>query len=285
MAVDINGLTPRARALSAALRTAREASGFSGREVSRRLGVSHSMVSHWERGRRVPTPEEVASLMTAIGVIGAEKDRVVELARHASEPNWLTVGMPGIPQQLAGAVECERSASSIVEWAPSCIPGLLQTTEYARTIQEESGLSPHAVETRVMLRIARREVLTRKNPVHFAALIGENAVRDLVGTAEMMAEQLRYLVDLAGRPNLTVQVVPSRVGWHPGHAGPFVLYDFAIAPPVVHFEHHSSGAFVPDDDDVRAYKAAIDTIRAKALGPDATTNFLRELADEMERSR
>ncbi len=256
---------------------------MSGRELSRRLGLSHGTVSHWETGRRIPTPEDVASLLTAAGITGAEKQRVIELARHASEPNWLTVGMPGIPQQLAGAVECERAASSIVEWAPMGLPGLLQTGDYARAIAAASGLPSYELEQRVVLRLARREVLTRRDPVVFHALVGEDALRDKIGTPEVMEEQLRYLLELAERENITIQIVPPRIGWHPGIAGPFVLYDFPEAPSVVHFEHFSSGAFVPDEDDVLAYRKAVDSIRAVALGQKDSTKLMAEILDELEK--
>ncbi|WP_093158076.1 helix-turn-helix domain-containing protein [Saccharopolyspora antimicrobica] len=285
MPVDTNGVTPRARALAAAIRSVREQSGISGRELSRRLGLSHGTVSHWETGRRVPTPEDVASLLTAAGVTGKEKQRLIELARHASEPNWLTVGMPGIPHQLAGAVECERSASSIVEWAPLGLPGLLQTPDYARTISVAAGISPQDVEQRVTLRIARREVITRRDPVTFTALIGEDALRDHIGSPETMTEQLNYLLELGARDNITLYVVPPRIGWHPGLSGPFVLYEFPDAPSVVHFEHYSSGAFVPDIDDVQAYREAVDSIRKVALSPAATAKRIMKILDETEHTR
>ncbi|MEV0053826.1 helix-turn-helix transcriptional regulator [Saccharopolyspora shandongensis] len=282
MPVDTSGVTPRARALAAAIRSVRERSGISGRELSKRLGLSHGTVSHWETGRRVPTPEDVASLLTAAGITGKEKQRLVELARHASEPNWLTVGMPGIPHQLAGAVECERSASSIVEWAPAVIPGLLQTPEYARAISTAGELPAHEIESRVMLRIARREVVSGKNPVHFFALIGEDALRDGIGTPETMCEQLKYLLELNARDNVMIQVVPPRIGWHPGLVGPFVLYDFPDSPPVVHFEHYSSGAFVPDVDDVQAYRHAIDSIVKVSLDVEASSKLIAKIIDGME---
>ncbi|MBA8824837.1 hypothetical protein FHX42_002184 [Saccharopolyspora lacisalsi] len=244
--------------------------------------MSHGTVSHWETGRRIPTSEDVASLLTAADITGEEKERVIELARHASEPNWLTVGMPGIPQQLAGAVECERSASSIVEWSPMGIPGLLQTADYARAISTASGLSTQEVEPRVMLRVGRREVITQRNPVCFLALVGEDALRDRIGTPQVMSEQLRYLLELSARDNVTIRSVPPRVGWHPGLAGPFVLYEFPDSPAVVHFEHYSSGAFVPDNDDVQAYRKAVDSIREVAMSPASTTELIAKIADETE---
>ncbi|WP_338599185.1 helix-turn-helix transcriptional regulator [Saccharopolyspora sp. SCSIO 74807] len=284
MPVDANGITPRARALAAAIRSTRENSGVSGRELSKRLGLSHGTISHWETGRRVPTPEDVASFLAVAGVTGKERQRLLDLARHASEPNWLTVGMPGIPQQLAGAVECERSATSIVEWAPMGLPGLLQTADYARAIATASGLPAHEVERRVTIRVGRREVITRRNPVQFTALIGEDAIRDRIGPPEVMADQLHHVLDCLERDNITVQVVRRCIGWHPGIAGPFVLYEFTDSPAVVHLEHFSSGAFVPDNDDVEAYRGAVESIGHIALSAAETTRFIKKLADEKERT-
>lgn len=284
MPVDTSGITPRARALSAAIRSVREKSGISGRELSRRLGVSHGTVSHWETGRRVPTPEDVAGLLGAAGVTGKERHRLLELARHASEPNWLTVGMPGIPQQLAGAVECERSASAIVEWAPMGLPGLLQTSDYARSIAASSGMAAPEIERRVTIRMGRREVITRRSPVHLTALIGEDAIRDRIGTAETMLDQLHHLLEFAHRDNITIRIVRRCTGWHPGVAGPFVLYEFPDSPAVVHFEHYSSGAFVPDADDVHAYRSAVQLITKVALSPEETVRFMRLIVDKKEQA-
>src|SRR2546430_4709002 len=221
MPVVTEGVTPRARALAAAIREIRVRSGISGRKLSGQLGMSHGTVSHWETGRRIPTVEDVAAFLAVSGVVGEEKDRVLNLARHAAEPNWLTVGMPGIPQQLAGAWECERAASAIVQWTVMTIPGLLQTPDYARAIAIANRFSEQDIESRVMVRNSRREVVTRRtNPVRFEALICEVALREVIGGAEVMAEQLRWLGDMAKRENVTVRVVPLRVGWHPGFAGP-----------------------------------------------------------------
>lgn len=267
----------------AAVRELRMRSGVSGRQLSAQLGLSHGTVSHWETGRRIPDVEDVAAFLAVLGVVGAEKERILDLARNAAEPNWLTVGMPGIPQQLAGAWECERAASSIVQWTPMVIPGLLQTSDYARAIATANRFSDQEIESRVMVRGSRREVITRRNdPVAFEALICEVAVREVIGDVDVMAEQLRWLGDMAKRKNVTVRVVPLGVGWHPGFAGPFILYDFPDAPPVIHFEHHSSGAFVPDADDVQAYRGAVDRLREIAMTPTASSRFIAEAAKEME---
>lgn len=283
MPVDDKAMTPRARALAAALRAVRTNSALPGRELSKRIGYSHGTVSHWETGRRVPTVEDVVAFLAVAGVTGAEKDRIVELARHANEPNWLTAGMPGIPQQVAGAVECERAALKITQWCPMGLPGLTQTTDYTRAQLTAAAIGRQEIEQRLIVRMGRREILTRRDPVELVAFVGEDSLRDPIGSPLVMADQLRHLLELGDRRNVTLRVIPPRIGWHPGHAGPFILYEFPDAPPVLYFEHYSSGAFVPDRHDVAAYFGALETMAGVALSERDTRRLIGEIVQETER--
>lgn len=277
--------TRRARALAAAIRELRERSGMRSRELSLQLGLSHSTVSHWETGKRVPAVEDVASLLGAVGVNGDERERILNLARHATEGNWLTHGMPGVPEQLAGAMECERDANVITEWSPAIVPGLLQTRAYAQmTVSADGSLSAHEVESRVFVRMGRREFLSEGNPVrHLHALIGEAILHEPVGESGVLLEQLRYLHKMSQHSNVTLRIVRSGSGWHPGLHGPFIYYEFPDSEPVVHFEHYSSGAFIQDDKDVNAYRYVIDAIREKAADKKTSSRLVADTVEEMER--
>ncbi|PKW15379.1 helix-turn-helix domain-containing protein [Saccharopolyspora spinosa] len=273
--------SPRARALSAALREARKERGISLREVARKLTIDQSHLSKIETGKRVPSVETTAMILAVLGTEPGERERILDLAKNASEPNWLTVGMPGIPQQLAGAVESERAASAIVYWSPMIIPGLLQTADYVRAIAMSGDLPIHEVESRVMVRLARREVLSRRNPAKFDMLIGEGVLRQSIGSSDVMLDQLRHLLTTSSEhDNINVRVVPTRVGWHPGTAGPFVLYEFPDSPPFVHFEHYSSGAFVTNSDDIEAYRKAIAMISKYAFSSADSMDFIKRIIVE-----
>lgn len=277
--------TPRARALSAALRDARETSGVGLRELARRLHLPHTRISHWETGHRVPGVENVAMLLAALRVTPAERERILDIARNTREPSWLTVGPTGIPHQLAGAIECERAATSIVEWSLMGVPGLLQTADYTRTIIESLGLPEQELGTRIVVRSERGEVLRRNDPANFEALISELVLREPVGTSEIMNAQLNHLVQVGQQSNITIRVVPLRTGWHPGWLGPFVLYEFADAPDVVHFEHYSSGAFIPDEYDVGQYRKAVARIRNLALSQAESLDYIAKLREQREDDR
>lgn len=275
--------TPRARALAAALRGARENANVGQRELARKLGIQHPQLSYWERGQRQPKIEDVAGILACLGVVGSERDRILDIAKHVSEHNWVTAGTPGMSPGLAGLLDCEKTATAITDWSLSVVPGLLQTSDYARAILAAGDLlSSSEIEPRVMMRLARRDVLTRRNPATLTALVGEEALREVIGSRAIMADQLRNLISLSEMPTVVLRVVPSRCGWHPGLGGPFVVYDFDDSPSIVHLEHYRSSAFLYEAKDVQEYQVAATKVREMAMTVEDSTRLITKVTQEME---
>lgn len=286
--------TPGAMALGSALRKAREDVNpgklrrGSLRRLAAQLGIPHSTLSQWETGKRTPRVEDVARVLTALGVSGEKYNRIMDIARHAKDPTWVTTGLPGISQALSGIMEAERTCETLTVWAPSLIHGLLQTGNYARTIMGVGNRPRVEVETRVTLRAGRRDTLTRKDAPKYLALIGEQALRQNIGGPTVMAEQLSFILKLNDQlDNVTVQVVPIGNGWHDGLSGPFVLYTFKDTEPLVLLEHHRSSLFLRDDEDtndVADFVDAAENIRHAALNVEDSLALIAEMAEEMERT-
>ncbi|GDY34008.1 DUF5753 domain-containing protein [Gandjariella thermophila] len=201
------------------------------------------------------------------------------------ERNWLTVGVEGISHELAGVIECERSATAITEWSPGIVPGLLQVPEYTRAIMQSAGIKQDDIDIRVMVRSGRCEVITRHDPVDYVALLDEAALYETIGSVPVREHQLHHLREIAERSNIAVQIVPARIGWHPGLAGPFVLYDFPDTPSVVYLEHYSSAAFIPHKHEVERYRKAADKLRAIAMNAADSSAFISKVIEELEDSR
>lgn len=271
--------SPRTRALAGALRQARTAEKLTVREIGNRIGISHSVISYWENGKRTPRLEDVASYLTAVGVTGDKREHILSLARDVSKSDWLPVGIPGIAQQLDGVLECERDAQAITEWCIGTVPGLLQTSDYARAI---IGREVPEAEAKVRLRISRRDALARRNPTRLTALLSEMALQQVIGGQEVMIDQMHYLLKMAELDTVELRVVQVGEGWHPGLAGPFVIYDFASAPSIVHLEHHRNGAFLYDAEDVGAYQDAADRVRRVAMSPAQSCALIADVVNRME---
>jgi transcriptional regulator with XRE-family HTH domain len=262
------------------------------RQLAAQIGVSHSTVSKWENAVQVPDLESVVAYLQACGVTGQARERVLQLVRGTTDPNWLAGGLQDASEGLMGVLECERLATEIDEWSPLLVPGLLQTPDYARAILgTDPTLSPKELDALVAVRIGRRENLTKVRdeetnlgPADYTALISENALRERVGGNVVLSEQLRYLLELAKLPTVTILVIRARQDWHPGLSGPFILYRFAEAPPIVHIEHHRSSAFLYEVDDILAYKAAATVIRRRALSAEDSSAFIGEVINEVEKA-
>ena len=97
-----------------------------------------------------------------------------------------------------------------------------------------------------------------------------------------MAEQLRYMVKAAERPNVTVRVIPFEHGAHAGLDGAYLVLEFARASTIVHLEHKQSGIFVDEPEDVEPFLAATATLTEVALDPAASEKFILAVADEYD---
>jgi hypothetical protein len=267
----------RARSVKAALRAALKESGKSAREVARELDVPRMRVNRWlDDDEPPPNAEDTALFLARINTGGDERDRILTLAR-TPDVDWLVSGHPGINPQLATVLELERYATRITEWQPLIWPGLLQSSSYAREVISRSGeFAEQEIETRVMMRLARRDALTRRQPVEFTALVGLPAVLGTVGEPDVMADQLSHVRGVTGLPNVTIQVVDLSQEWTPGHAGAFILYEFSDMPATVYLEHHRSGATLVDEADVADYKAAAEIIRRAAMSPEETARLIAD---------
>ncbi|MCA1185110.1 MULTISPECIES: helix-turn-helix transcriptional regulator [unclassified Saccharopolyspora] len=276
--------TPKAKALGSRLRDARKTAGFTVRGLAEQLGLSHSAISRWETGARSPQPEDVASILAATGIGGSERSELLEMARGTDAAQWLSVHSGDRERQLAALLDFERAASHITDVAPLLIPGLLQTSDYARAIMVAASVPPAEIETRVLVRVGRREALMRRNPASLLALIGEAAIRQLIGGEQVVADQLRHLVDFGARPNVTIQVIPAASGWSPALEGPFLLIDLPNERPIVHLENRRSALFFHEAEDVDAYVSAVETVRQAAMSPERSKRLILDVIGEMEKS-
>lgn len=276
--------TPKARALGTALRNVREDQGFKLRDLARQIGRDPGVVSRWETGERTPKPEQVAQMLAAMGINGERYDEILSLAYDPDASLWVATTLPAQRQQLSAFVDCEQNAKYITEVSPLLVPGLLQTGDYIRAIMSGGGVPASEIATRVAIRIGRREVLTRSDPVNFVALVGEGVLRQVVGGREALIEQLRHLIAVCRRSNVEFRIIPRASGWNPSLEGAFTILEPREGTPVVHLENRRSGLFLHEDDDVDAYRRAADRIHQVSLSAQESVRLVGDLVKRMEAS-
>jgi transcriptional regulator with XRE-family HTH domain len=274
--------TLRGRRLATELMRHREASGLSREEAARQLEWSTSTIFRIETGRSRPQPGNVRVLLDLYGVTGPERDGLIQLARDARQPGWWHSFRDVLPNPYEVYIGLEAGTTSIRNFEPVVVPGLLQTADYAREIFRNGPieLDPDEVERLLEVRLARQKILARDDRPRLWAVIDEAVIHRVVGGNEVMHRQLRHLADAAQQGKTTIQVVPYRAGAHAGTTGPFVILDFpeATDPTVVYVETLAGDIYLEDRSDVSRYTLAFDRLRAAALHPDDSVQLIEQMA-------
>lgn len=270
--------TPKGMRLASALRIAREERHITLRDLGERTGRNSGALSRYETGDRTPKPEDVAQILTAMGVVGDKYNEIMSLANDTDAPGWVAWSLPEQRQHLAAMVDAEQSASEIQSVAPSMFPGLLQSKEYTTAIMSGGGVSADEIVTRVAIRLGRRDVITKPDPATLIAYVGEAALYWLIGGPRVMLTQLRYVLDLSRRPNIHLHVTPFSSGWQPGLEGAFETFD-----SVVHIENRRSGVFLHGPDDVGLYVDAANSVRRASCDETESRKIITARITQLEK--
>src|SRR5205823_7882045 len=143
----------------------------------------------------------------------------------------------------------ETEATALYVFEHSLVPGLLQTPAYARAVlATRPNTAEDEIDNLVAARLARQAVLTRDDPPAplLWTLIDEGVLHRPVAPAEVMHDQLMYLVQMSRRPNVTIQVVPYSEGGHTGLLGAFTIADLNGSPGTVNVEDITDGRVFED---------------------------------------
>ena len=285
MASNVNP-TVRRRRLGQELRRLRELKGMTAEEVAERLLVSQSKISRLENGRRSISQRDVRDLC---GVYEVEDHRIVDslmqMAKDSRQQGWWH-SFGDIPYSVY--IGLETDAASLRVYDPQVVPGLLQTRQYAEALI--AGALPETaaadVDKRVQVRLRRQERITAPdNPLRLWTVMDEAALRRVVGNKSLMRDQLEHLVEQSQLPHVTVQVIPFEMGAHPGVNGQYAILEFpdAADSSVVYIEGVTSDLYLEKANDVQKYSVMYEHLRAQALNPEQSRQFIADIAKEYAR--
>jgi hypothetical protein len=128
----------------------------------------------------------------------------------------------------------------------------------------------------------RQRVLTKSEPLRLRVVIDESVLRRQIGSAETMNGQLRHLVEMAGRPNISVHILPLGAGPHLALSGVFTIVRFPeeIAAGVVYLQNLTRDLFIEEEKQVHRYDLAFDRLIELALEEDVSIALISQIASE-----
>ncbi|MEU3146285.1 MULTISPECIES: helix-turn-helix transcriptional regulator [unclassified Streptomyces] len=260
----------------------REDAGLPQDQAARSVGFSAAKLSRIEsgKGRRPPTERDVRALLELYGTDDYEVSVLVKLLRRAGEPGWWQrYDKRLMPEWFDRLVGLQEAAATIRTFEIQYVPGLLQTAAYTRAVVERGLTNAPAseVQRRVELRMRRAALLMREGAPQLWAIIDESVLLRVLGSAEVMREQLAHLVRMAERSNVTVQIVPLSVTNASAPAIPVTYLRFGglDLPDVVYLEHIKSANFLEDLDETEEYRIVLDRLADEALRPRESLDLLR----------
>ena len=263
--------------LGGQLHRLRESRGISAERAAEAVRGSHSKISRMEHGRVGFKERDVADLLTLYGVTDTdERAALLNLAREANTPGWWHAYSDVLPAWLEPYVGLEAAASVIRTYEIQLVPGLLQTEAYARAlIRQGSAASEEEIARRGELRASRQEILRRPDAPQLWAVVDEGALRRPVDSTDIVRDQLRYLIEMAGHPAVTLQILPFSAGAHPAMGGPFTILRFAGTDlrDMVYIEQLTGALYLGKQAEVDSYLKVMEQLCLQAE-PAANTGML-----------
>ncbi|MFH9600119.1 Scr1 family TA system antitoxin-like transcriptional regulator [Streptomyces rochei] len=256
------------------LKRRREDAGITQVELGARVFVSGGYIGQFEQAIRKPQLDVAQRIDEAL-----QTDGIFErLCRKLIDD-------PRYADYFTPVVELERLATRICEFAPTVVPGLLQTKAYARmvTIAANPFKPDSYVDEIVTARLERSLILDDATRPEYWVTLHENVLRIPVGGPQAMAEQLEQVARLIRERAAVVTVLPYRAGAHAAMGGMLKLMSFEDAPPVAYTETEYSGTLIDAPAVVAHTQRTYDLLRVAALSPEVSLALIDSAAEDFRR--
>jgi hypothetical protein len=257
-------------------------------QVAKAMDWHPSKIIRIETGAVGVTTNDLRALLGLYKIHdSARTNELIELARASRQSSWSSKYKGRISSQFLQFIEYEEAASILRNYEPLLVPGLLQTEEYADAIMRklpDPDTPADLIQTRMEIRLTRQHLLEEPSPLTLIFVLGQAAIQHLVGERNTARGQLDRLINLATRPNITIEVVPFDAGLHRGMLEAFVILEFPEPEDNdVLFVETSRDLIVSHDEagEISGYLEVFDQLRSISLGSDGTLAYLTDVLKQI----
>ncbi|MGJ7905383.1 helix-turn-helix domain-containing protein [Actinopolyspora sp. H202] len=264
--------------LGAELREARESSGLSTSDATKRLGWYAGKLSKVEQGDKSVTDKELSKAIDVFDIARERADALKELAAEARRK----LPPARVPEWATKYVNLIAAATELKLFFPDSFPGTVQTFEYAHAILSSAVIvAPADVDRMAEERSKRAERLMNSEATRLWLVIGEEALHREIGGKAVLRGQLEQMRSLAETPNTTVQIIPFDGGAHACHGTAFTIITLLEGRPGIVYSEGLTGSDYLGREHVRVYNLAYDNLRAAALSPQKTLEAINRRIEEL----
>ena len=284
-------LGPR-RAIANAIRKLREDRGKLLTEVSRDVSLSTSKLSRLENAQGKPNPSDISHLIRYYQIEGTQLAvRLDRWVKDAQRPGWWT----NYDEQVIGGLDAhlayEVDAAVARVYTIPFVPVLLQTLDYSRAVYRDmEDRSESEIRELLAVRLRRQEALRRREglePLRLIAVTHESSLHQLVGSADIMRDQLDQLIERSAAPNVTLRVLPFSARPVFSMTCMYALFEYKDVgeSDIVHIETHAGFFSVEDAGQVKRYRSYHDALMRASLPEEDSRNLIRSIRDAPHKLR
>ncbi|GAU65104.1 putative transcriptional regulator [Streptomyces sp. NBRC 110611] len=238
--------------------------GLEGKQLALECGWHPSKVSRIANAKTSPSADDILAWCRACGVEGQAQDLLASLRDvEGMWLQWHRMERSGLRRAQEAILPLFERTRWYRDYSPDFIPGLLQTSAYTEDVLravQQRRVAVDDVADAVAVRMERQRVLY-EGQKRFAFLMEESALTNSQGTAATQIEQLEHLLTVGAMPNVSVGVVPARIGRTRMPVEGFYIFDNAQA----NVELVSGYLTLTQPSEVKAYADAFATMADMAV--------------------
>lgn len=243
---------------------AREAAGFRSQVVLAdhpEIYVSSSTIAKWELGQRVPKSEDLTQCERVLKTNGYLARLLDEWVPHEVSHEWLREW-----------IEYEETATTLLWFQTTLIPGILQTEEYAREVLKD--------EHQVSHRLERQQILERDEPPTLIVLLDESVLLRKVGSEKVMYDQLLHLAQMAQRSDIRIHIIPLDSEICAEFSGPFGLAEVDGRAEAAYLDDAVVGRVTHHAEDIAALRRKWELFRGDTLRKNESLDLIRKVMEK-----
>lgn len=267
-------------ALGKRLRGLRRQAGLTGTQLAELLSWPQSKISKLETARQTPGTEDIRAWTQATGSESQTGELLTALQTlEAQHAEWQRVLNPGLQPHQSKLAELDAKTRLFRIFEATVIPGLLQTSEYARARLAQGVILYNAsndINEAVQARMKRQELLYREDK-RFHFIITEAALRLRLCDSNVMLAQLDRLISLSTLPSVRLGVISSDTQYVVGPWHGFWLRDNER----VLVETFSAELNLVQAPEIALYSKIFDQFAATAAYGRSARAIITKVADDM----
>lgn len=290
LSTESNNTTLPRRVLGRRLRELREERKMSRTRAAQACEMGSQTLWRLESGRGSEIKRMVVNALCDLYEASDDDRRLLLwLAQESKKDGWWQSYTGAMVPEFEMFVGLEQSASRVISWQSTLLPGLLQTPGYRRAVWDAQG-RPVEIGTDIDLITKRQDRLHDSESFVLEALLSESALHYCIGGEQNMSEQLNRLVEIGDLPNVSIRAVEFQAANHLGLVTKdFVYLEFPAHPnpalnesPIVYVEGFSGNLYLDKPSEIAQYQAACSAIQRVALSEHETRSLIGAIAKEYE---